>query len=104
MKHDLSRRAWLKAAGLLLVAGGAGRVALAASPVAPTPPKASQKSVHYRLIMGPNQGHHCMDCRYFRMNNGAQMMKGGCMGAGSCQVVAGKISPMGYCSLYTPTA
>lgn len=31
---------------------------------------------------------------------GGSMM--GMMGAGACQVVEGRISPMGWCDLYTP--
>ena len=30
------------------------------------------------------------------------MMGRGMMGAGACQVVEGRISPMGYCDLYAP--
>ena len=30
------------------------------------------------------------------------MMGRGMMGAGACQVVEGRISPMGYCDLYVP--
>lgn len=34
---------------------------------------------------------------------GGGMMRGGMMGgAGACQVVAGRISPMGWCDLYAP--
>jgi len=30
------------------------------------------------------------------------MGRGGMMGAGACQVVEGRISPMGWCDLYAP--
>ena len=30
------------------------------------------------------------------------MMGRGMMGAGACQLVEGRISPMGYCDLYAP--
>jgi hypothetical protein len=33
---------------------------------------------------------------------GGGMMRGGMMGAGACEVVEGRISPMGYCDLYAP--
>jgi hypothetical protein len=33
---------------------------------------------------------------------GGGMMRGGMMGSGACQVVEGRISPMGWCDLYTP--
>ena len=33
---------------------------------------------------------------------GGSMMGRGMMGAGACQVVEGRISPMGYCDLYVP--
>jgi hypothetical protein len=36
------------------------------------------------------------------MMGGGMMGRGGMMGAGACQVVEGRISPMGWCDLYTP--
>jgi hypothetical protein len=33
---------------------------------------------------------------------GRGMMGRGMMAAGACQVVEGRISPMGYCDLYVP--
>ena len=35
---------------------------------------------------------------------GCGMTGGGMMGAGACEVVEGRISPMGYCDLYAPAA
>lgn len=40
-----------------------------------------------------------------RSEMGCGMMAGmgpGMMGAGACQLVQGRISPMGYCDLYVP--
>ena len=33
---------------------------------------------------------------------GGGMMGCGMMGGGACEVVEGRISPMGYCDLYAP--
>jgi hypothetical protein len=55
----------------------------------------------------------CQMCKFFISGGGGRsgMMGGGMMGhgmghgmmgAGACQVVEGRISPMGYCDLYVP--
>jgi hypothetical protein len=69
--------------------------------------KASKEAVHYQD--NPNGTRMCHLCKFFfsasgcRSGMGCGMMGGmgpGMMGAGACQVVEGRISPMGYCDLY----
>jgi hypothetical protein len=70
--------------------------------------KASKATVHYRDY--PNGMRMCQNCKFFISAGGGRsgmmgcpMMGGrGMMGAGACQVVEGRISPMGYCDLYVP--
>ena len=72
--------------------------------------KASKAAVHYRG--SPKGMQMCHMCRYniagggrrggmggLYMDGGSMM---GMMGAGACQVVEGRISPMGWCDLYAP--
>jgi hypothetical protein len=66
--------------------------------------KASKAAVHYRDY--PNRMRMCHMCKFYIAAGGRSGM--GCMGgsmmgmmgAGACQVVEGRISPMGYCDLY----
>lgn len=105
--HHCSRRHLLQRLGLL---GSALLFApLAARTVAETPAaKASKASVHYQNH--PKQGRMCGMCKYFIMPAGGmggmmgQMHGQGMMAGGGCRLVAGRISPMGYCDLYTPRA
>ena len=69
--------------------------------------KASKAAVHYRDY--PNGMRMCHMCKFYIaaaagapgwVCMGGSMM--GMMGAGACQVVEGRISPMGYCDLYVP--
>ncbi|MHB0991602.1 MAG: hypothetical protein ACYC3O_02945 [Burkholderiales bacterium] len=71
--------------------------------------KTAQAAVHYQDH--PAQGKMCGMCRFFipdgtnapgkgMMGSGMSGMKGG--KSGTCQLVAGKISTMGYCILYSP--
>jgi hypothetical protein len=102
---DISRRAWLK--GLALFSAVAGAPSLFASTA---DAKASKASVHYRD--SPKGMQMCHMCRYYiagggrRGGMGGMCMSGGSMmgmmGAGACQVVEGRISPMGWCDLYAP--
>ena len=56
----------------------------------------------YRVEMSPNDGRHCMSCRYFLPDDRDGRMVGpGCMSGANCKLVTGAISPMGYCNLYT---
>ena len=105
--RKLSRRTWLK--GLALFSAASGVPSLVASTIAEA--KASKAAVHYRDY--PKGMQMCHMCRYYIagggrrggmggmcMGGGGSMM--GMMGAGACQVVAGRISPMGWCDLYAP--
>jgi hypothetical protein len=66
--------------------------------------KVSKASAHYRDY--PKGMQMCHMCRYYtgRGAMGGMCMGGGSMmgmmGAGACQLVAGRISPMGWCDLY----
>ena len=73
--------------------------------------KASKAAVHYQDQ--PNGMRMCRMCKFFIPGRGGRsgmmgcpmgggMMGRGMMGAGACQVVEGRISPMGYCDLYAP--
>ena len=105
--RKLSRRTWLK--GLALFSAAAGVPSLVASTAAEA--KASKAAVHYRDY--PKGMQMCHMCKYYigsRMGGGMMgrgmmgggMMHGGMMKAGACQVVEGRISPMGWCDLYAP--
>ncbi len=97
------RRAWLRKVIFLSVAVTAlPKLAFSDSKAA----KASKAAVHYQDH--PMQGKMCGMCRYY-IPEGATFPGKGMMGSGmsammqngSCQVVAGQISPMGYCIMYT---
>jgi hypothetical protein len=102
--QKISRRKWLK--GLALLSAAAGMPLLLASTAAEA--KANKASVHYRDH--PKGMQMCHMCKYYIAGGGRRMggmcMGGGSMmgmmGAGACQVVEGRISPMGWCDLYTP--
>lgn len=105
MKDTVSplRRIWLgKVFSLSLATLASSKLAFGAS-------KTAQATVHYQDH--PLQGKMCGMCRFFipdgatapgkgMMGSGMAGMKG-CK-SGTCQLVAGKISPMGYCILYSP--
>ena len=99
----ISRRFWLKR--LALLSAAAGMPALSSSTNAEA--KASKAAVHYRDY--PKRMQMCHMCKFYESAGGARsgmmgggMMGGGMMGgAGACQVVDGRISPMGWCDLYT---
>lgn len=103
----MSRRTWLK--NIAVVAAAATLSAAAASAAAESgkEKKVAKSVVHYQDR--PNAGKMCGMCRYFIPAGGVAghgmmggMMGPGMMAEGSCEVVEGQISPMGYCSLYTP--
>ena len=102
----VSRRLWLTQAALITAAAGM-------SPLVPSTSsaqgKASKSVVHYRDY--PKGRQMCGMCKYFEGSGmmGGGMMCGGMMGggmmgrgmmAGECEVVEGRISPMGWCDLY----
>lgn len=71
----------------------AGLVALLAAPSWAWAAKLSKAEVQYRDR--PNGGKDCDDCIQFVPGPTAEA-------AGSCKVVAGSISPHGYCLAFTP--
>ena len=94
MKHDngFSRRRIMRAGALLAGAGLIGHRAQAQAPAyGTTPPQA----VGYRDQ--PNAGHDCSGCRFFIPAADAAQ-------PGHCHIVAGSISPHGWCSVWTPKA
>jgi hypothetical protein len=69
--------------------------------------KASKAAVHYRDY--PSGMRMCHMCKFYIAGGGGRSGMGcmgasmmGMMGTGACQVVSGRISPMGYCDLYVP--
>jgi hypothetical protein len=71
----------------------AGLVALLAAPSWAWAAKLSKDEVQYRDR--PNGGKDCDDCIQFVPGPTSEA-------AGSCKVVAGSISPHGYCLAFTP--
>jgi hypothetical protein len=105
----ISRRTCLK--GMALFSAAVWVRLMLASTAAEA--KASKAAVHYRDY--PSGMRMCQNCKFFISGGGGRsgmmgcpMMGGGMMGrgmmggAGACQVVEGRISPMGYCDLYVP--
>ncbi len=112
----ISRRTWLRNAAIFTAAAG---VPPALSSTSLADAKAGKSAVHYRdHPKGMMQ--MCGMCKFFisaggnRGDLGPGMMEGsgtmmaggmmghGMMGTGTCEVVAGRISPMGYCDLFAP--
>jgi hypothetical protein len=103
----VSRRTWLKVMALLSAAAGVPLILASTAAEA----KASKSAVHYQD--SPNGTRMCQICKFFIQTRGCHsgmgcrmmggpMMGRGMMGGGACQVVEGRISPMGYCDLYAP--
>ncbi len=106
--EKISRRTWLKG---MAVWAAAGLPLMLAS--TPAEAKASKAAVHYQDY--PNgKMRMCQTCKFFISAGGSRSkmmgcpmmgrgtMGGGMMGAGACELVEGRISPMGYCDLYAP--
>jgi hypothetical protein len=111
----VSRRLWLTQAALITAAAGMPTLAPSTSSAQG---KASKSVVHYRDY--PKREQMCGMCKFFEGGGmmaggmGSGMMMGGMMGggmmgggmmgrgmmAGDCEVVEGRISPMGWCDLY----
>lgn len=87
--HHFSRRAVLKSAALL--AAAVATASGAAETLAQG--KASKASMQYRD--SPNGKQECSNCLQFIPGKTPQA-------EGSCKVVAGTISPHGWCIAYTP--
>ena len=96
---NVTRRTWLKE---LAAFSAVGMPLILASTAAKA--KASKAAVHYQDQ--PNGMQMCHRCKFYIGCRGGMMgggmMRGGMMGAGACEVVEGRISPMGYCDLYAP--
>jgi len=85
----LSRRAWVVRLSTVLGAVGVARVARAE--------QITQEAAHYQDC--PNNLRTCGMCRSYIPPGGKA---GGMMPAGTCELVEGRISPMGWCVLYWP--
>ena len=82
-------------------------VVLPVLPAAAQQTKAAKKAAQYQDH--PKDGKMCGHCRFFIAKGGKPgegMMGGGVgpgkMADGTCQIVAGAISPMGWCQFYAP--
>jgi hypothetical protein len=101
--QKISRRTWLK--GMAVFSAAAGMSLMLASTAAQA--KATKAAVHYRDY--PKGMQMCHMCKFY-IGAGGGRSGMGCMGgsmmgmmrAGACQVVQGRISPMGWCDLYAP--
>lgn len=95
---EFNRRAFLTR--IAVACSAALLIGLPRSDKAEAEAKADKSLVHYRLA-GCDGGRNCVHCRFFQPGSG-----GGCgsMMEAACKVVAGTISPMGYCDLFAPTA
>ncbi|MHB8884375.1 MAG: hypothetical protein ACYC5H_04660 [Methylovirgula sp.] len=112
-EEKISRRSWLTSAAIFTTAVG---MAPLLSSVSVAEGKVAKSVVHYQDH--PKEMQMCGMCKYFisgtgrhsdsssgmggGMMMGAGMMREGMMETGKCLLVAGRISPMGYCSLYAP--
>jgi hypothetical protein len=100
---DISRRAWLRGVALFSVAAVMPVLASTRAEA-----KVSKTSVHYRD--SPKGMQMCHMCKFYiggrsggmggMCMGGSSMM--GMIGAGACELVTGRISPMGWCDLYAP--
>ncbi len=106
--QPISRRVWLKKATLLSTALVVAPLLSLSTASAETQKKTTQASVHYQDH--PKGMKMCGMCKYFIPHGGTagrgmmgMMGRTGMMAGGRCQLVQGRISPMGYCDLYTPT-
>jgi hypothetical protein len=80
-----------------IIAAAAAAVASVPLLTAPKTARAAgttpQSAVHYQTH--PNGANHCGKCNYFIPGASAT-------GPGQCKVVAGQISPNGWCQLFAP--
>ena len=102
-QEKISRRTWLR--GMMFLSAAIGVPPMLASTSAEA--KATKVATHYQDH--PNGMRMCHMCKFYISTGGTRSDMGcmdgsmGMMGTGACQVVDGKISPMGYCDLYVPT-
>jgi hypothetical protein len=80
---------------LCALAWQSARAATAPTPPADGIPNLSKSAVGYRDI--PERGKHCGNCRWF-------LAAADSAAPGHCQLVAGQISPTGWCDVWTPHA
>jgi hypothetical protein len=99
----LSRREWIRR---LLTLAGVGGAALRGE-AAEAPSKVAKQAAKYQDH--PNDHQMCGMCKFYIPPGGragSGMMGGqmgpGMMAAGTCEIVEGSISPMGWCALYRP--
>lgn len=118
----LSRREWI---ARVMVLGGFGVAGFAKHGVAQATGKISKEAAKYQNH--PNNMQMCGMCKFYippggkagsgmmggmgmmrqrRMGGqmGQGMMSQGMMAAGTCQLVQGQITPMGWCVLYQPVS
>ncbi|MEY2342568.1 iron oxidase [Acidithiobacillus sp. IBUN Pt1247-S3] len=93
MQEQKSRRQWLKEMAALVGAGAALPILGTEFAFAGEGGKESKASVQYQSH--PYQQDHCSICQHFLPGSTPKAL-------GTCQVVAGKISPMGYCLAFVP--
>ena len=94
---EISRRAWLK--GVALVSVTAATLQMLAS--MPAEAKVTKAASHYRDH--PHGMQMCHMCKFYIASGGRSAgMCMGMMGTGACQLVQGRISPMGWSGLYAP--
>jgi len=94
---DISRRGWLKGLALGSAAAAAPLMVLST----PAQAKVTKVVVHYRDH--PHGMQMCHMCKYYIASGDRSAgICMGMMGSGACQLVQGRISPMGWCDLYAP--
>ncbi len=112
-ERKITRRQWLTTAAVFTATAGALSLVPGSSLAEGKISKGAAKYQDY-----PKRMQMCGMCKYFISANGRRdgmmgggMMGGGMMGggmgpgmmrAGTCDVVEGRISPMGWCVLYAP--
>ena len=99
--RKISRRTWLKGMALLSAA------VVVPLMLASTAAEAKASKADYRDY--PSGMRMCHMCKFYIAAGGGRSGMGcmggsmtGMMGTGACQVVEGRISPVGYCDLYVP--
>ena len=111
-RETIRRREWIGRALTLVGLAGLARRGLAAQ----TPATVSKETAKYQDH--PNAMQMCGMCKFYISRGGRPgagmmgghmgMMGGGMMGgaarAGTCELVEGAISPMGWCVLYQPAS
>lgn len=92
MEKSMNRREWLKSTSKVALAVAVAPLVFA--PLAEAGTLASKASVHYQGT--PSGSNMCSNCANFVPGSNAKAM-------GTCKLVAGAISPEGYCYDYVPS-